>query len=801
MYGRKHSKPHFINIAARLMCLSLLFSVLLFVGAPDAVSELYDDTSGNVLILHSYDNGLSWTNEQNEGIISTFRDAGDRYNLFVEYMDWRNYPDEKNLTLLKESLGYKYSGKRIDLIITTDEAALQFALDNRAAMFSNAPIVFSGINEDEAEEIGNGTPGVTGVIEEIDPEGTLKAAFRINPDISKVYVIYDDSKNGVKKGEKTARTIREFSPDTEIELLGSSDTDLVFDTVSRAEEDSIILCTAFFGGSIRDIPGFDYICNVLSQNSNVPVYHLYDIGLGNGAMGGSVAVGRLQGEEAAKIALRVLNGEDISKISFVRQKTNRFVFDYNVLKRFGISLDKLPPGSEIINRPYSFIDEHKGIVITALVVFVLMLIFITILLFYLKRLQAMKRELSENNAKLTDLYEDLSTASRKLKKQYDELIAVQNDLSSSEYKLGLFFEKMMNGFFIFEPVFNNRQKLVDIRFIDANPGFFQNIGIPPQDVAGKTWLEVFGTPNMDLPYYQNLIDTGKSERFETYDNKKGTYYLMEPFLITENQIGVMFENITGYKKALKEVKKLNADLEKRVADRTARLQEAVNDLESFAYTVSHDLKSPLRAVDGYASILLEDFGEKLDSDAAEMLNNISRISRESIDMITKILQYSKTSRAVMNLENVDMGSLITEVFEELKPAYSGRDISLVIESGLPCVKADRILIRQLLQNIISNSMKFTAGREKAIITVGCTITQDSYVFYIKDNGVGFDMNYSGKLFGLFQRLHTSDEFEGSGIGLVTVKKIIEKHGGKVWIEGKVDEGTTVYFTLPVRPVL
>jgi len=210
------------------------------------------------------------------------------------------------------------------------------------------------------------------------------------------------------------------------------------------------------------------------------------------------------------------------------------------------------------------------------------------------------------------------------------------------------------------------------------------------------------------------------------------------------------------------------------------------------------MKSPMRAVDGYVQILLEDFGDKLDSDAVQMLNNIRTISRESIDMINMILQYSKTSAAVLNKEPVEMEALVTEVFSELRLGYPDRDIRLAIETSLPRVNVDRILFRQLLQNVISNSMKFTSVREKAIITVGCTITQDHYVFYIRDNGIGFDMKYSGKLFGLFQRLHTSDEFEGSGIGLVTVKKIIEKHDGKVWIEGKVDEGATVYFTLPLE---
>ncbi len=799
-YRRKHTSRSLNAISAIYVCLTMFCHILLSPGTVAAASEAHDTTRENVLVLHSYDQGLSWTNAQNEGIIDTFRDTGEEYNLYVEYMDWRKYPGDENLKHLKELLYYKYSGKRIDLIITTDDAAFEFALDNRTAMFSDAPIVFSGLNASEAGRIATGRREITGIIEDIDPTGTIKAAFGINPNIKRIYVIFDNTKSGIRKGEITVEAISTYAPEADIKAFNSVDADRIFEIVRQADDESIVLCSAFIGGDSESIPGFDYFCNALTKESRVPVYHLYDIGFGNGAIGGSVAVGKLQGEEAAKIALRVLEGEDISSIQFVRQNSTRYVFDYNVLKRFNINTNLLPKGSQIINKPYSFLEEHKNIVLAAVVIFVILLIFITILLFYLKRLQSMKKELSDNNVRLTGLYEDLSAASRKLKNQYDELAAVQNDLSSSEYKLGLFFEKMMNGFFIFEPVFNSMHKIVDIRFLSVNPGFFQNIGIPPRDITGMTWLEVFGTPSTSLAHFQNLLDTGIAERLETYDPKKGNYFLIEPFLIADNQIGVMFENITGYKKVLKEVKKLNADLERRVADRTARLQEAVNDLESFAYTVSHDMKSPMRAVDGYVSILLEDFGQKLDSDAVQMLNNISKISRESIDMISKILQYSKTSRAIMSMEQLDLGSLVEEVFNELKPAYPGRDIRLVIESGLPVVNVDRILFKQLLQNILSNSMKFTGSRETAVITVGCTITQDYYVFYIKDNGIGFDMKYSGKLFGLFQRLHSADEFEGSGIGLVTVKKIAEKHGGKVWIEGKLNEGTSVYFSLPVRPV-
>jgi light-regulated signal transduction histidine kinase (bacteriophytochrome) len=339
-------------------------------------------------------------------------------------------------------------------------------------------------------------------------------------------------------------------------------------------------------------------------------------------------------------------------------------------------------------------------------------------------------------------------------------------------------------------------RMTDIRFLKVNPGFFHQTNRPLIDVTGKTWSEVFGYPNQDLSIYQNLLETGKTEPFEVYNSRSGVYNLVEAFLISENQIGVVFENITGYKKAIKEVRMLNTELEKRVSGRTAELEAAVRELESFSYTVSHDLKSPLRAVDGYTNILLEDLGESLDADSLQILKNISTISKESIEMINKMLLYSRTARAELNREEVDMEKIITDVYNELRLTCPERNVSLVIDSGLPNISGDRVMLKLLLQNVLSNAFKFTRDAAKAVITVGCTLTAEEYIFYVKDNGIGFDMKYAGKLFGVFQRLHTAEEFEGSGIGLVTIKRIIERHGGRVWIDSQVNLGTIVYFTLP-----
>jgi light-regulated signal transduction histidine kinase (bacteriophytochrome) len=251
-----------------------------------------------------------------------------------------------------------------------------------------------------------------------------------------------------------------------------------------------------------------------------------------------------------------------------------------------------------------------------------------------------------------------------------------------------------------------------------------------------------------------------------------------------------------YKIASEEVGKLNTELEQRVITRTHELQLAMQELEAFAYTVSHDLKSPLRAIDGYSKIILEDSKDELKEEVIDMMSHIRGICSEMIEMINKLLQYSTTSRKELQLENVDCNELFTTSYREAKYSVPDRRIEFKIETGLPNVQADRTLLKQVLNNIFSNAIKFTKNREIAYIIAGATITENEYIFYVKDNGAGFDKNYSEKLFGLFQRLHTSDEFEGSGIGLITIKKIIEKHGGRTWIEGELNKGAVVYFSLP-----
>jgi light-regulated signal transduction histidine kinase (bacteriophytochrome) len=226
-----------------------------------------------------------------------------------------------------------------------------------------------------------------------------------------------------------------------------------------------------------------------------------------------------------------------------------------------------------------------------------------------------------------------------------------------------------------------------------------------------------------------------------------------------------------------------------------RLAEVNRELEAFSYSVSHDLRAPLRAIDGFSQILQEDYTNQLDEEGRDYLERIRHNAIRMRDLIDDILNFSRTSRREMETDTLNLATLAQEVFEEVRGTVPERKIALRF-GELPLANGDRALMRQVLVNLISNAVKFTAPRAEAVIEIDCVNQGDQNTYRVKDNGVGFDMQYADKLFGVFQRLHNSEQFEGTGIGLAIVKRVVMRHGGRVWAESKPGEGTSIYFTLP-----
>jgi light-regulated signal transduction histidine kinase (bacteriophytochrome) len=257
-----------------------------------------------------------------------------------------------------------------------------------------------------------------------------------------------------------------------------------------------------------------------------------------------------------------------------------------------------------------------------------------------------------------------------------------------------------------------------------------------------------------------------------------------------DELGVLAKEFNTMAAALSEK-------EAKIREHAAQLEAANKELEAFSYSVSHDLRAPLRAIDGFSTALLEDYIDRLDDDGKRYLNIIGSNAKKMGQLIDDLLLFSRLGRQEIRPSDINMEKLAKTVFEELKLAVPERKVQMNINTLFPA-QGGQAMIRQVFVNLLSNSIKFTRTKETAVIDVDGRSEGDENIYTIKDNGVGFDMRYVDKLFGVFQRLHSSEEFEGTGVGLAIVQRLIHRHGGRVWAEGKVNEGAIFSFTLPRR---
>ena len=343
----------------------------------------------------------------------------------------------------------------------------------------------------------------------------------------------------------------------------------------------------------------------------------------------------------------------------------------------------------------------------------------------------------------------------------------------------------------------------DLRVISVNHSFYQTFKVIPEDTEGKLLYDL-GNGQWNISKLRVLLEeiiprSNEVQNFEVDHEFQAIgrkMMLLNARRIYSKGIGTQMillaiEDVTERKKAEDEIKKLNEDLKHRAIE----LEAAYKELETFSYSVSHDLRTPLLGVNGLSRVLLERYLNHLDAKGQEFLSIIHLSTTKMLQLIDDLLTFSRSEHRQMEPSDTDMGELAKAVFEELKGIMPEQRLLLDIKA-LPPARGDQSMIRQVFVNLLSNAIKFTWPKGAGVIEIGCIVKENQNIYYVKDNGIGFDMRYASKLFGVFQRHHTTDEFEGTGIGLAIVQRIIHRHGGQVWAEGEVNKGATFYFTLP-----
>ncbi len=394
----------------------------------------------------------------------------------------------------------------------------------------------------------------------------------------------------------------------------------------------------------------------------------------------------------------------------------------------------------------------------------------------------------ENEQKLKEALSSKGIALESKLKQADQA-SIEGD---EAYRT--LFNSIDEGYCVIQMIFDENSKPTDYRFLLINESFDKQTGM--KDAVGKRMREF--APNHEdhwFETYGKIALTGESNRFENRAEQLGRWYDVYAFRFgpAENlQVAILFKDITERKQAEETIQLLNKELEHNLNE----IEFVNKELESFSYSVSHDLRAPLRAIHGHANIIMEDFAESLNEETKRSIDIIRENSEKMATLIDDLLNFSKLGRKKIVRDHVNTKIIVKDIIDDICNQYKTKKTVFNV-GDLHSTTGDIALLKQVWKNLISNAHKYSSKNDSPLIQIGSIKKDHEIEYYIKDNGVGFEMEYYDKLFGVFERLHGEDEFEGTGVGLAIVQRIVNRHEGKVWANAKINEGASFYFTIPI----
>lgn len=709
-------------------------------------------TDRRVLILNSYHQGYTWGDNETSGVLATLASASFKTHPEIEYLDTKHFPDQQHFPQLLELYRAKNTLSRIALVLTLDDPAFDFAINYRKKLFAGIPIVFIGVNN-FAPAMLKGEENVTGAVERQDFRGTVAAALALQPETREVVVVHDYTPSGLSTKQEVMEQLAPLTGRVSVRYLPEMTIDEVTAALGKLHSGSIVLAVSFGVDKAGRVFNHNELAKILSEKSPVPVYSTKVERLGYGIVGGSLMDGRTHGSQGAELALAVLKQGSAVGVPVVENPRSELMFDYRQLSRFKIPLNNLPAGSTVINRPKSFYSQHRQVInISVTIISLLSASLIMVIIANRRRIKAEQ-----------ELYESRS---------YQTLFESASDPHFIVDKQGRILESSRAG-----------QELLQLTAEDLKTRSFQELICKGDPEDFQTCLQKVLQNRKGLCKAAFIQPHGETIPVEI-NSTLITYRGVEVILCAARDIRERIH----YEEKLRE---LNAELELRIKDRTLELEISNRDLSSFCYAISHEMLAPVARLKGFSRILQEDLVESPD-EALHCARRITAASNKLEQVVAAVLQLSRLAQTSFTPMPLNLSRMAREITAELEKDLDGRKVDVAIAEGITAI-GDPQLMRLCLVNLLGNAMKYSALQETAKIEFGFDAAHGA--FFVRDNGIGFDITFADRLFEPFIRLHTEEEFAGSGIGLATVQRIIERHGGRIWADAAPGKGATFFFTL------
>lgn len=717
-----------------------------------------------VLFLNSYHPGYYWSDQVLEGVR---RNLGPHEMLAVEYLDAKRFEGAKGDSLFAAEFRFKYGSRPPRVIVSADDYALRFLLHWREDLFPGVPVVFCGINNFKSSSL-EGRRGYTGITERNEMSRTLELWGRLRPQATDLWVVTEHSATGSGNRARLDSLAIAYKGRWKFHFFDSGsgiDWAELLDKTSKMGETDLVYWSELFRDRnglhidpAQDLPE-------LVRKAGAPVASHAEHYVVNGVAGGICNRGLLHGEQAGRLMRRVLAGADPNSIPVAVDSSIASVFRWDQVERFGLDMDLLPEESIILGLPVPVWKAYP----------------------YQTAMGA------GGIAVLAAMAVGLGIALGRVRRSRSLLEKSESALRQSEDSLRKMFDTIKDAVIVHD---------TEGKVLSMNLGGCRMYGITPEECRRYDIHDLSDNPGLTAPQLQEMwlkASHGLDMVFEWRARRprSGEIFDVEVVLTSiklsgESLLLAVVRDVSERMETRRLLENAKESLEQRVEERTLELKRSYMELEAFSYSVSHDLRAPLRSIEGFAQAIDEDVGATLPAEQRDHLARIRAAGTRMGWIVDDLLRLSRISRTSIVRAHVEMGRLLEDVFAEVAPRER-RD--QVVVGTLPTVEADADLLKPLWTNLVSNALKYSGKVDAPAIEIGVESSQDGLVWFIRDNGAGFDPEQSEKLFKPFSRLHGEDDFPGTGIGLAIVQRIVAKHGGRIWAEGRPGEGATFRFTL------